>query len=168
MLRRYDDADAPGLLTLVESNRAQLPRSFATLANGVLRIGDAASFVRDKAGQWDAGTTFCCGIRPKPTMPLIGRLQVKNIAWDIPAAELSCFIDAAFGKLAFARLSVRIIASNHGSIALANRLGFRHEGLLRNTFRCGHGELHDVHHFSLAADDLPLRPAALGTAGPGR
>jgi len=102
----------------------------------------------------------------------IGQLQVKNIVWDVPSAELSYFIGssskrqgfateaisailrAAFEQLGFMRMFVRIIPSNQESISLANKLGFKHEGLHRNEFRCGFGELHDVHYFSLTLDDF--------------
>jgi RimJ/RimL family protein N-acetyltransferase len=92
--------------------------------------------------------------------------------WDVPSAELSYFIDssserqgfatesisvilrAAFEQVNFKRIFVRIIPSNQGSIALADKLGFKHEGLHRNAFRCGFGELHDVHYFSVTTEDF--------------
>jgi RimJ/RimL family protein N-acetyltransferase len=88
------------------------------------------------------------------------------------SAELSYFIDnsserqgfateaiseilrVALEQLDFKRIFVRIISSNQGSIALANKLGFKHEGLHRNAFRCGFGELHDVHYFSVTTEDF--------------
>jgi RimJ/RimL family protein N-acetyltransferase len=114
---------------------------------------------------------FCYGIWLKVSKQQIGQLQVKNIVWDVPSAELSYFIGSstqrqgfateaisgilrtAFKQLDFKRMFVRIIPSNEESIFLASKLGFKHEGLHRNEFRCGFGELHDVHYFSLTIED---------------
>lgn len=99
---------------------------------------------------------------------------MKNVVWDVPSAELSYFISSsaqrqgfateaisrilrlAFEQLDFKRMFVRIIPSNKESILLANKLGFEHEGLHRNEFRCGFGELHDVHYFSLTIEDYRM------------
>jgi len=96
---------------------------------------------------------------------------VKNIAWEIPSAELGYFIgspwqrqgyaaestrrivDLAFRILEFQRIFVRILPSNQPSFALVKKLGFQEEGLHRRALRCGLGELHDVRCLSLTADD---------------
>jgi RimJ/RimL family protein N-acetyltransferase len=161
ILRRYAAGDAAGLLDLVEKNRELL----------VADEKQANLFVEEKIEQWNSRKGFCYGIWLKESQELIGQLLVKNIVWDIPSAELSYFVGSAFQrrgyaseaiaalvgvgfmKLGFARIFVRIIPSNRESILLANKLRFRHEGLHRKEFRCGNGELHDVHYFSLTSED---------------
>jgi RimJ/RimL family protein N-acetyltransferase len=59
----------------------------------------------------------------------------------------------------FKRICLRIIASNTEGLLLAERLGFKREGLHRNEFRCGFGELHDVYYYSLTSED-PLPEAS--------
>jgi len=172
VLRRYRSADAAGILELVDKNRARLVQNFSPMANALFQGEDVKSFVEDKTEQWNAGRAFCYGIWFKISKQQIGQLQVKNVMWDVPSAELSYFIDSsserqgfateaisgilrvALGQLDFKRIFVRIIPSNQGSIALANKLGFKHEGLHRNAFRCGFGELHDVHYFSVTTEDF--------------
>ena len=172
VLRRYSSADAASILKLVDKNRDGLMRNFSPMAKGLSQVEDAKSFTEDKAAQWNARKIFCYGIWRKASEELIGQLQVKNIVWDVPSAELSYFIDSsskrqgfateaiaaisrvAFQQLDFKRVFVRIIPSNQESISLANKLGFKHEGLHRNDFRCGFGELHDVHYFALTSDDF--------------
>jgi RimJ/RimL family protein N-acetyltransferase len=174
VLRRYSSADALGILELVDKNRARLIQNFSQMANGLSAGEDVKSFVEDKAEQWNTRRAFCYGIWLKASKEQIGQLQVKNIVWDVPSAELSYFIGdswlrqgfvteaisailrVAFKELDFRRVFVRIVPSNQESIALANKLGFKHEGLHRNEFRCGFGELHDVHYFSLTSDDLAV------------
>ncbi len=172
VLRRYRSADGPGILELVDKNRAHLIQNFSSMANGVSTREDVEFFVEDKAEQWNARQTFCYGIWANTSKQQIGQLQVKNITWDVPSAELSYFIDnasqrqgfateavstilsVAFKQVDFNRVFVRIIPANAESVSLANKLGFKHEGLHRNAFRCGFGKLHDVHNFALTIDDF--------------
>jgi [ribosomal protein S5]-alanine N-acetyltransferase len=170
-LRRYEESDAAAILKLVMENQTRLMRDFGEIANGVSGLGQADTFIKDKASQWKARTAFCYGIFLRSPQVLIGQLQVKNITWNIPAAEMSYFIAEsvqrrgyaseavrgtlrmAFEELGFKRIFVRIIPSNSESILLARKLGFREEGLHRNAFRCGFGELHDVFYFSMTGDE---------------
>jgi ribosomal-protein-serine acetyltransferase len=174
VLRRYSIADALGILELVEKNRSRLIQNFSQMAKGLSKVEDVKSFLDDKSEQWNTRRAFCYGIWLKTSKQQIGQLQVKNLVWDVPSAELSYFIGSssarqgfateaisvilhtAFQRLAFKRMFVRIIPSNKESISLADKLGFQHEGLHRNEFRCGFGELHDVHYFSLTSDDAAL------------
>jgi RimJ/RimL family protein N-acetyltransferase len=172
VLRRYHSADGPGILELVDKNRADLIQNFSSMANGVSTREEVDSFMADKAEQWNTRRAFCYGIWAKASNQQIGQLQVKNITWDVPSAELSYFIDnssqrqgfateaastilrVAFEQLDFSRVFIRIVPSNTESISLANKLGFKPEGLHRNAFRCGFGKLHDVHYFALTIDDF--------------
>ncbi len=172
VLRRYCSADAPGILELVDKNRSHLIQNFSQMAKGLSQADDIRSFLEDKTVQWNTRRGFCYGIWSKVSKPQIGQLQVKNIVWEVPSAELSYFVDsssqrrgfaseaisailhAAFDQFDFRRIYVRIVPSNKESISLANKLGFKHEGLHRNEFRCGFGELHDVHYLSLTLDDF--------------
>jgi len=172
VLRRYSSADAPGILELVDKNRDRLLQNFSRMAKGLSQAEDVKSFTEDKTEQWNTRKAFCYGIWLKASKEQIGQLQVKNIVWDVPSAELSYFIGrsaqrqgfateaisailcTAFKQLDFRRMFVRIIPSNKESISLATKLGFKHEGVHRNEFRCGFGDLHDVHYFSLTSDDF--------------
>jgi len=172
ILRRYTDTDASGILDLVAENRDRLLQNFAGMSKDLVKPEDAASFVLEKTEQWDAGKAFCYGIWLKNSKQQLGQLQVKNVAWNVPSAELSYFIGRSklrqgfaseaissilrvtFKQLNFNRIFVRILPSNQESILLANKLGFVEEGLHRSEFRCGRGELHDVLYFSLTSADF--------------
>lgn len=177
-LHAYSNVDAPALLALIDMNREQLQRNFAPMAMDILRPTDANGFVDECSRKWTAGKEFVYGIWCKPSKELIGQIKVKNIVREIPAAELSYFIctssqgrgyateaiaavsHAAIRQLNFKRIGLRIITSNAASLKLAEKLGFKREGLHRNEFRCGFDELHDVLHYSLTDED-PL-PGARG------
>lgn len=165
-LRGYREEDAAGVLKLANENHGLLIREFAQIA-ALRNLVDAASFISEKREQRKAARTFCYGIWLAGTGGQIGQIQVKDVAWEIPAAELGYFIieaqqgngyateairailRLAFQELGFERMFVRILPTNRKSLALANKLGFQPEGVLRRAFRCGLGELHDVHYLSL-------------------
>jgi RimJ/RimL family protein N-acetyltransferase len=88
-LRRYRREDSAGIVELVRDNREQLIREFAAMTN-LHNLDQAAPFVRQKE-------------RGKQ----IGQIQMKNVAWEIPAAELSYFIDREFRQKGFATESIR-------------------------------------------------------------
>jgi ribosomal-protein-alanine N-acetyltransferase len=173
LLRFYASSDAVDLLNLVEQNRAQLTREFAPLA-ALRNIEETTSFIADKQNQWETGTTFCFGIWLKNPSELIGQLQVKNISWRIPMAELGCFITAplqrqgygteslqaalklSFQDLRFEKIFVRILPTNDASLKMSHKIGFRDEGLQRKAYRCGFGELHDVRYLGLTSDDYAV------------
>lgn len=173
LLRRYTPGDAALVQRLVEPDRERLLESFAAMARGLRTPSEVEAFLADKAAQWEGGQTFCYGIWLKADNSLVGQLQVKNVAWNIPSAELSYFISRehlrrgfaseaiaailreAFEAHRFERICLRIITSNHESLALAGKLGFKWEGLHRNEFRCGRSELHDVHYFARIRPEYP-------------
>lgn len=176
-LRAYRLGDAGALARLIGANRERLRQSFPPLAEGFHSTPDAEAFIADAAAQWQARKIYHYGIWTKDATALIGQLKVKNLLWEVPSAELSYFIDAgalrrgyareavltllreAFERLQFQRLFARIIASNAESLALSRRLGMTHEGLHRLEFRCGFGQLQDVHYFSVTAAEYPALAA---------
>jgi hypothetical protein len=60
---------------------------------GLQKLADAQAFTEDKQEQWIGGKTFCYGIWRKPPKEQVGQIQVKNVEWKIPSAELEYFID---------------------------------------------------------------------------
>lgn len=179
-LRCYAETDAESLAELIESNRKHLLRNFPELSKGLSTPEETKLFLSNCSEQWNDRKGYCYGVWIKATENLIGQVKVKNIRWEIPGAELSYFIGqsflrrgyaieavaaviaAAFRDLGFNRLYVRIISSNIGSARLAQKLGMQHEGLHRNEFRCGFGELHDVNYYSLTRGDYAARVADTG------
>lgn len=167
VLRRYSVSDSGDLLALIDDNRNLLLENFPGLAQNIHFAEDTEGFIRQQSISYSDKTAFCYGIWKMYPEQLIGQLLVKNITWDVPAAELSYFIgkrfhrlgfateaitailNVAFKRLEFNRIFVRVIKKNAESILLAQKLGFEHEGLHRQEFRCGRGILHDVHYFSL-------------------
>lgn len=170
-LRRYHSSDAQGVLRLIDHNRERLRRNFPELANGLKTAEAASSYILTSDKQWKDGVAFVYGVWFPPDPDPIGQLRIKNVAWNVPSAELSYFVDLewlrkgvateairavlreAFEEHGFKRIYVRVIGANEESLALARQLKLRHEGVHRNAFRCGWGELHDVHLFAMTDGD---------------
>jgi RimJ/RimL family protein N-acetyltransferase len=179
LLRAYQE-DTVGILELLEPNREQLIREFPQMA-WLRTPEEVRDFVQQKTEQWHSGNNFCYGIWRTEDGKQVGQIQVKNISWDIPSAELGYFIGAAwqrrgfamesirailsvaFQELGFQRIYVRILVSNAESFALANKLGFRQEGLHRKAFRCGFGQLHDVYYMAVTADDYRTQMSGISS-----
>lgn len=173
-LRRYQSSDAPAVLRLVDANRERLLRNFPELAQRMKTAEEASAYVGATDKQWRDGAAFVYGIWTPSEGGLIGQVRVKNIVWNVPSAELSYFVDGywlrqgvateairavlreAFETCGFKRVYARVIAANEESLALARRLKLRHEGVQRNAFRCGLGELHDLHLFAMTDVDYLL------------
>jgi len=146
-----------------------LRRAFPQMA-AVYTVEDAQAIIAVKEEHWRLRTTFCYLLRHRETGELIGYLQVKNIAWEIPAAELGYFIGSRWQRqgyaseslralvrivmqrLGFERIVLRILPTNRESLGLARKLGFHDEGLHRKAYRCGQGELHDVRVLSIVKE----------------
>jgi RimJ/RimL family protein N-acetyltransferase len=173
-LRPYCATEAPQLLALINQNRSRLIESFPNLGHDLVTPEHAEDFIRNRAEDRVQRKFFCYGICLLESGELVGQINIKNIAWNIPSAELSYFIgtrflrqgfaaeaigailDIAFNRLKFVRLFVRVICGNAESLALSRKLGFRNEGIHRNDFRCGYGKLHDVSYAAITDSDYAL------------
>lgn len=101
------------------------------------------------------------------TQKLIASLQVKNMDWSIPKAELGYYIDEGyegkgvvtkalsfiidfcFTELRLAKLYIRTHESNTGSIKVAEKNGFLLEGTIRKDYKTTKGELVDLLYYGL-------------------
>ena len=68
----------------------------------------------------------------------------------------SAVVEFGFEQLRLHRLELHAAPDNHGSIRIAEKLGFRREGVLRDGSR-GIGGFHDVYVFGLLAHDPRAR-----------
>jgi len=111
---------------------------------------------------------------------LIGQAQLKNLDWAVRRAELAYLLDRgaegqglmaeaitgllaiAFSRLELRKVFLRSIVGNARSAALARRLGFAHEGTLRQEFRTFDGAIVDLEYFGLLASDYSHNASGMG------
>lgn len=137
---------ASALALLVQNNRDHL-QNYLPAVLQLASLDDARAYLQraseraasGETREWHifAGTVLCGSIRLKEIDDddrkakigyyLAQQFQGRGIA----SAAVAAILDHAFGELKLNRIELQCAAGNQASIALAERLGFRHEGVLR-------------------------------------
>ena len=175
MLRAYESADAANLSGLISRNQDELIDSFPKLVARVATRGDAAGHIQEKTELRSARKAFWYGLWLKSGGPQIGEITVKNVDWDLPSGELGycigpqhrrkglaseamrALLSACLGDLGFRRIFVRIFPDNASSLAVAQSVGFVREGVHRNDFLSGKGQVRDLAYLSMTDEDWRKR-----------
>jgi ribosomal-protein-serine acetyltransferase len=167
-LRPLDQGDAEELYALIDSNRARLAR-WMVWAEGQTPQ-DTLEFIRDARRRLDAHEGLQAAI--------VGERGIAGVAgfhavdWPNRSTSLGywlaegeegggtmthavrALVDHAFGQWELNRVEIRADVENVRSRALAERLGFRLEGTLRQALRLSDG-FHDDALYAVLAEDWP-------------
>jgi len=171
-LRPWQPADAPALLALMQNDQPRFSPYFPKTLAAVHYAASATVFVEQKRREWDARQAFQLGIWLPDDPRCAGWISLKSLEWTVPKAELAYLLAGwaegqgllaevgpavlhwAFTGLGLTRIYCRVNPTNTRSIRLVERLGFQREGLLRQDFRSGTGELADCCLYGLLAADF--------------
>ena len=80
-------------------------------------------------------------------------------------SAVAVLVDHAFDSLHLNRLEIRTDIENARSRAVAERLGFRYEGTLRQSYRVTDERYSDDAVYSMLASDAARRALAAGASG---
>jgi ribosomal-protein-serine acetyltransferase len=145
-LRLLSPADAPALAAAVRANAARLA-PWLSFARRDYDVADARAFIARAAAQYGEGRGFQAGIFR--TGALVGVVGFHPIDWHnrtsalgywlcaeaegqgIMTAACRALVGYAFDVLELNRMEIRARPDNVRSRAVAERLGFRLEGILR-------------------------------------
>jgi ribosomal-protein-serine acetyltransferase len=157
-LRPITEADAPVLDRLIESNRSHLApfmpwvaghaiegtRAFirASLRQEAEDDGFQAVIVVDGAIAGVAG--FHRVDRVNQTTSIGYWMDASHQGRGVMTATVAALVDHAFDAWALYRVELRVAPGNVRSRAIAARLGFREEGVLRAAERFGDGDHRDL------------------------
>jgi ribosomal-protein-serine acetyltransferase len=167
-LRRFEPRDADELYELVTRNRAYLSR-WLPWAAGETRT-HAAQFIASTQRQLATDD----GINTAITVDgaIAGSVGVHGISWanrstsigywlaeahqgkGIMTRAVSAYLDHAFGTWGLHRFELKAALDNSRSRAVAERLDFRFEGVLRDAERVGE-RTHDLAVYSMLAPEWP-------------
>jgi ribosomal-protein-serine acetyltransferase len=178
-LRRLERDDARELRAVIERNRAELERWLQWAHDEDPQ--QPLRFILDaharEAQQTALQRAIVCGGRIVGTAGLT-RIDRANLSGEIGywldgehqgqgivAAAVSALVDHAFARMGLNRLEIRTDVENGASRAVAERLGFRYEGTLRQAYRITGERYSDDAVYSLLASD-PRGDATLGAAEP--
>jgi ribosomal-protein-serine acetyltransferase len=166
LLRPLDDSDAPELYALIETNRAYLARwmPWATDQTAARTL----EFIRTTGRQLAADDGFQAVLTAGGR--LVGVAGLRTIDWPNRATSIGYWLDAAeqgrgtmtsavralvdhaLGTRQLNRVEIRADIENLRSRAIPERLGFRHEGTLRQVERIGDSYRDQAIYAMLAVD----------------
>jgi RimJ/RimL family protein N-acetyltransferase len=165
-----DEGDGDLFFELIDSNRQRLEDFFAGTVSKTRTLKDTLNYCVEIQNRINAKTYFPYMISDKTTNEFIGLVDVKNIDWNVPKAELGSFIDSRYEgkgivtkatnlvvdyiveKHKFIKLLCRANSRNKGSIAVILKNGFELEGTIRKDYRTTKGEIVDLNYYGRIFD----------------
>jgi RimJ/RimL family protein N-acetyltransferase len=167
-IRPLEQDDAHSFFSLIERNRTRLEDFFAGTVARTKTPEATSEFLAEAVAKRAAETYFPFIIVHEDR--IAGFIDVKNIDWTIPKAELGCFIDldyegkgVSYKSLAlvighlltthrFRKLLIRTHPTNLPARALAEKCSFEKEGVIRRDYKTTKGELVDLVYYGMLAD----------------
>ena len=165
-------SDAEELFALTDSNRGDL-RTWLNWVDTNVRVEDTRAFISRSAREHQAGEGIHTGIWCEGV--LAGVIDLFKIDHANGSAEVGYWLahshrgrgimtrcaltmmGHAFGAMGLNRVEIRVVVGNRGSAAIPERLGLRHEGVLREAYWLYDG-YKDVAVYSMLAREWREHP----------
>jgi RimJ/RimL family protein N-acetyltransferase len=159
------EKDSTSFFNLIQKNKERLSDFFAGTIVKTETLETTQAYCKEIANRIEHRTYFPYLIKEKASEKLVGFIDIKNINWEVPKAELGAFIDTDFeGKgvithhliqlidtivkeYGFKKLLCRIAKENKRSIQVALKCGFEYEGTIRRDYRTTDGRLVDLNYY---------------------
>jgi RimJ/RimL family protein N-acetyltransferase len=160
-----NESGGEALFNLIDNNRVRLEDFFAGTVSKTKTLEDTIAYCIEIQNRIEAKTYFPYMITDINTGQFVGLVDVKNIDWNVPKAELGSFIDSRYEgkgivtkatnlvvdyiveKHKFLKLLCRANSRNKGSIAVIFKNGFELEGTIRKDYRTTKGEIVDLNYY---------------------
>jgi ribosomal-protein-serine acetyltransferase len=157
--------EGEAFFNLIDSNRVRLEDFFAGTVSKTLTLEDAMNYCVEIEQRIKGKSYLPYMITNSTTNAFVGLVDVKNIDWNVPKAELGSFIDTTYegqgisskatrlvvdhivGKYQFIKLLWSANSRNRGSMAVILKNGFELEGTIRNDYRTTKGEIVDLNYY---------------------
>lgn len=171
-LRAVEDADVPELFALVEANRAYL-RAWMPWLDGTRHEEDLRVWANGEREKAEAGRSVQFVVVEDGS--LAGVAGFHEIDWahrqvdigywlaedrqgrGLMTRAVRALVDLAFDELGLNRITIRVATENVRSRAIPERLGFRHEGVLREAERL-YDRYVDLDAYALLASEWQGQP----------
>lgn len=183
LLRSYASSDAPTLAQALSSNRERLAEEFPARFGSASVEHDAEQFIFRSLQRWKIRRDFYFGIWEKQSRHFAGEIALLEVDWSVPKAAVSYFVTSesegrglvthalrlllpfSFEVLGLRKLDIRCDVHNLRSQRVAERCGFKIEGVLRNDHTKPDGALVSIVHYGMTPADyrgLNAKPPGSG------
>ncbi|MGO8946677.1 MAG: GNAT family N-acetyltransferase [Ktedonobacterales bacterium] len=170
LVRPYRESDADALQEAVAESREHV-RPWLPFADEHQTVEESRIFIRRAMSQWLVRENLMLGLFDSETGRYIGGTGLHPRQWQLRFFEIGYWVrksaegrgyvteavrlltDYAFDSLAANRIVIRCDARNLRSAAVARRLGFVQEALLRNDSIAEDGTIRSTLVFALTPDD---------------
>ncbi len=177
VLRCWSPSDAALALRAIEANREHLRPWMEWAKRYPMDVEQQAGQLRRMRGLFDLGQDFAYGVFSRDGSEVLGGTGLHprvgegglEMGYWISAAHtgrgLATEMAGALTRVAFQvegvrRVEIHCDPRNVRSAAVARRLGFLHEGTLRQRIAAPDGVLRDKMIWTLLAEEYPASPAA--------
>lgn len=164
-VRLIEISDLGKYFSLIENNRKRLEDFFTGTVSRTKTVEDTEIFLREIIQKRYAKLYYAFIIENNENKEFVGFVDIKNIDWNIPKAELGCytdqnyagkgitstafslFVDYCFDYFGFTKLFLRTHESNIAAQKLAVNAGFQIEGKIRKDYKTTKGEVVDLIYY---------------------
>ena len=161
----FDTQQGKAFFNLIDTNRARLSEYFAGTVANTKTLEDTLNYCKLIDQRVKNKSYFPFIIINKENNSFIGLIDIKNMDWGVPKAEIGYFIDFEYeGKgiisqalnyvivyltkeYQFKKLLCRVNSKNLGSINVALKNGFELEGTIRNDYRTTNNKVVDLNYY---------------------
>lgn len=159
------------MLALIENNRSRIRAYLPKTAGSITDKASAKAYIKLKMQNSAERREFCFLITDLGSSQLCGAIFLKNFEWSVPKCELGYFIDSnyegkgitslaikkivsyCFSSMRLNKIFIRSALDNAASRMVAEKNGFKEEGIIRKDFMTERGELIDVVYYGLVNED---------------
>ncbi|MDQ3854882.1 MAG: GNAT family N-acetyltransferase [Chloroflexota bacterium] len=171
LLRPYVLEDAPALRESVDESREHLT-PWMPWAERSRSVEDAAATILRSRARWILREDLMMGIFERSTGRHLGGTGLHRMDWKLRGFEIGYWLRKtvegrgfatetvqvltrmAFETLDAVRVEIRMDTRNHRSRVVPERLGFVHEGTLRNASLGTDGTVCSIHVYALLREDF--------------
>ncbi|WP_452602620.1 GNAT family N-acetyltransferase [Pontimicrobium sp. MEBiC06410] len=169
-IKLLESSENKAFFNLIENNRVRLEDFFAGTVSRTQTFEDTVAYCREIEERITNKTYLPFIIIDTTTNDFVGLVDVKNIDWSIPKAELGLFIDKHYegkgittkamrlviksiiSKYHFKKLLCRASSKNLGSISVILKNNFKLEGTIRRDYKTTKGEIVDLNYYGRIFD----------------
>jgi RimJ/RimL family protein N-acetyltransferase len=166
-IRKYAEGDGRELYLLLErNNNRELLKTNVEEVSSIKTETEAEMRVRKRSAEWVARDRFVMGIWLKSQSMYVGEIWIEPEKWEVPSFEIGWFLDQGYQgrgiateavqrslKFVFNNLKAHKVIvitrdTNSKSYKLAERLGFKREGHLRES-RIENGKRYGLFYYGV-------------------